>query len=237
MKLRSIILAGLLGTSLLTMSGCKKDDVKDAIDDLVKPNAVYVVNGYGSPITAHADSDFADLDVNKIKVFALTGDDTTEVYYSVNNNHSVTTSFNYGNAYLYVASSQCNLEEGGFGKMIDHSTGTGIVKVVNATNIPLTADTTNTVTLHVTNDGSTVDKVLTLESGTIVAGCAQVASTINIADLGIRNGSDVSVTIGSTTSDSYHVGFDIPTTVDVDIIYLGGEDAVAVPLAKWDDLI
>jgi len=233
MKLRSIVLAGLIGTSLLTMSGCNVDDV---IDDLVQPNAVYAVNGYGVPITVYADNESGLVNYKATRVFSLTDSDYTDVYYKVGNNESTHASLPYGNAHLYVASSTCNLQNG-FGSVTDVSTGRGVVSVVNATTSRLTADATHRITVHVTKNGTTTDHVLILQSGTTVAGCGKSATTINIANLGIENGSYVSVTIGSTTSSSYHVDFDIPTTVDVDIVYLGGENAVAVPLAKWDDLV
>ncbi len=236
MKLRSIVLASLLGASLLSMSGCNTDDVIDAINDLAQPNAVYVVNGYGSTITAHADTDTAVLSNQSVQLFSLSDNGDTDVYYEVGGNASPHTSLAYGNAHLYVASSECNLQNG-FGSLTDVSTGNGIVKLINATDVPLTAEETNSIVIHVVNNGVSSDRTLTLQSGTTVAGCSQATSTINIEDLGIENGSEVSVTIGGTTSDSYVVDFDIPTTVDVDIVYLGGENAVAVPLAKWDDLI
>jgi len=236
MKLRSIALAGLLGAGMLMTSGCTEDDVKDAINDLLKPNVVYVVNGYGSDITAYANTDSAILANTEMNVFAMSDQEAADVYYTVGANSSEHTSLAYGNAHLYVASNSCNLVNG-FGSVTDVSTGTGVVELVNATNTVLTADSTNTVTVHVTNGGTTVDTVLTLQSGTTVAECSKAASTVSIADLGIVQGSTVSVTIGATTSDPYTVQDDVPTTVDVDIVYLGGEDAVAVPLVKWDDLI
>ena len=237
MKLRSIALAGLLGAGMLMTSGCTEDDIKDAINDLLKPNVVYVVNVYGAEITAHADSDSDTVANKKMKVFALSDEgDTTDVYYEVGNNSSAHSALAYGNAHLYVASSSCNLTNG-MGFVTDVSTGAGIVELVNATNAPLTADSTNTVTVHVTNGTTTTDTDLTLQNGTTVAACGKATSTVTIGSLGIVQGSVVSVTIGSTTSDPYTVTDDVPTSVDVDIVYLGGEDAVAVPLVKWDDLI
>ena len=236
MKLRSIVLTGLLGTSFLAMSGCNSDDIVNAVNNVTKPNAVYVVNGYGNTITAHADSDTATLSNRSVKLFSLSDNGDTDVYYKVGNNASPHTSLAYGNAHLYVASSECNLHNG-FGSLTDRSTGNGVVKVVNATNSPLIAQGTNSIVVHVRKNGTTSDTTLTLPSGRAVAGCSQETTTFKIADLGIENGSDVSVTMGGTTSTPYHVNFDVPTTVDVDIVYLGGENAVAVPLAKWDDLI
>ena len=238
MKLRSIALAGLLGAGLLMSAGCTEDDVKDAINDLVKPNAVYVVNAYGTEsITAYADSESGTVANGDLKVFALAGEGDTDVYYTVGANSSDHTSLAYGNAHLYVASDKCNVGTNGFGKMTDVSSGQGIVKLVNATDTELTADSTNTVTVHVTTSGTTTDHDLTLQSGTTVAACNKATSTVTIGDLGIVQGSVVSVTIGNTTSDPYTVEDNVPTTVDVDIVYLGGEKAVAVPLVKWDDLL
>jgi len=238
MKLRSIALASLLGAGLLMSTGCTEDDVKDAVNDLVKPNAVYVVNAHGTDaITAHADSESKPVANGDMEIFALAGQGNTDVYYTVGSNDSEHTSLAYGNAHLYVASDICNVGTNGFGKITDVSSGQGIVKLVNATNAALTADSTNTVTVHVTNNGTTDDIDLVLESGTTVASCAKATSTTKISDLGIVQGSVISVTIGSTTSDPYTVEDNVPTTVDVDIVYLGNENAVAVPLVKWDDLL
>jgi len=236
MKLRSIALAGLLGGGLLMTSGCGSDDVVDAINDLVKPNVVYVVNGFSSDITAHADTDASTLQPNDMKPFALTGDGNTDVYYEVGANSSEHSSLPYGNAHLYVATPTCNAVNG-LGKITDVSTGTGIVELVNATDSELTANATNTVTVHVTNNGVTKHYDLSLQVGEKVAACSKATSTVKIEDLGIVQGSIVMVTINNTASDPYTVEDNVPTTVDVDIVYLGGENAVAVPLVKWDDLI
>ena len=236
MKLRSIALAGLLGTGLIMTSGCGTDDVVDAINDLVKPNVVYVVNGFSSGITAHANGESSMISSNGMEPFALTGSGNTDVYYEVGANSSEHTSLAYGNAHLYVATPVCS-PVNGLGKITDVSTGTGIVELVNATGSALTADSTNTVTVHVKNNSTTVDHVLALQSGTTVAACSKATSTTTIAGLGIVQGSIVSVTIGSTTSSTYTVTDNVPTTVDVDIVYLGSDNAVAVPLVKWDDLI
>ena len=233
MKLRSIALASLLGAGLLMTSGCGTDDVKNAINDIAKPNVVYVVNGYDANITAYADSDSALLQNAQMKVFALTGSSTTDVYYKIGQNASGHSSLAYGNAYLYVASPTCNVTTNGFGTMMDTSSGTGVVELVNATSGAYTASTTNSITVNVNGN----PHVITLASGTSVAGCSKASTSLKISDLNITKGSKVSVTIGGTTSKEYKVKDAVPTTVDVDVVYLGGEKGVAVPLVKFDDLL
>ena len=236
MKLRSIALAGLLGTGLIMTSGCGTDDVVDAINNLVKPNVVYVVNAYTSDITAHADGDFSVLTSKQMKPFALAGNGDTDVYYEVGLNSSEHSSLAYGNAHLYVATPACNTVNA-LGKITDVSTGTGIVELVNATSSALTANATNKVIVHVTNNGVTKHYELSLQVGQTVAACGKATSTVKISDLGIVQGSIVMVTINNTGSTPYTVEDNVPATVDIDIVYLGGEDAVVVPLVKWDDLI
>ena len=232
MKLRTIALASLLGAGLLMTSGCNEDDIKDAVKDNVKPNAVYIVNAHPEAIQAYADQDSKDMKYKDVKTFALDGKDETTVYYKLNNNSSKKKEFKFGNAYLYVASPNCNLTNG-LGYVEDTSTGNGIVELVNATNNKLVADNTHSITITV--DGK--KHLLTLKSGTEVGACTKATSKLKISDLGIKKGSKVSVTIGTTTSKVHEVEEEIPTSVDVDIVYLGGEDAVAVPLVKWDDLL
>jgi len=232
MKLRSIVLAGLIGTSLLTMSGC---NVEDTINDLIKPNAIYIVNGYGSEITAYANNESHSILNKKFRMFSTDSGDT-DVYYKVGNNASSHKSLAYGNAHLYVASSECNLQNG-LGFVTDVSTGQGVVEVVNATNTPLRASSTTTMIVHVKNGNITRDTIITVPRGREVPACGKLRSDKRIADLGIEQGSVVSVTIGNTTSSLHTVTDNVPTTVDVDLVYLGGEDAVAVALVKWDDLI
>ncbi len=233
MKLHSIALASLLGAGLLMTSGCGTDEIKDAINDIAKPNVVYVVNGHDANITAYANSDSALLQNAQMKVFALTGQSTTDVYYKIGENASGHTSLAYGNAYLYVASPTCNVTTNGFGTMTDTSSGEGVVELINATNVAYTATTTNSITVNV--DGE--PHPITVVGGTSVAACSKASTSFKISDLGIVNGSEVSVTIGGTTSKVYEVKDNVPTSVDVDVVYLGGEKGVAVPLVKFDDIL
>ncbi len=232
MKLRTIALAGLLGAGLLMTAGCNETDVVKAAGDAAKFNVVNVVNGYNDTIIAHADDDKETLKVGKQHAFALKGKSENAVYYEVGNNQSKETKFKYGSSYLYVASDKCNLDDG-FGSIKDETTGKGEVRVINATNDQYTVNATNSVIVIV--DGK--EHKLSIPVGTSINGCDMEASATKIAELGIKKGSMVSVKIGDANATApYKVKNDIPTTVDVDVVYLGGTMAVAVPLPGFDDL-
>ncbi len=236
MKLRSIILAGLLGGTLLMTSGCGSDDVKDLVNKLAKPNVVYVVNGYGDNIVAHADSDTKTIAPSKLHAFALTGDDKTSVSYEFGGSPSATTKFNYGNAHMLVAS-ECGTLTNGLGQLIDSSTGTGQVEVFNVTGSPHDI-ATDTITIIV--NGTRTD--LTASTSEI-ADCGRVVALENMGALNIAKGSAVQVEIGGNTypDPAYVVKDDIPSNVDISIVVradTGAEtEAVFVPLIKWDDLL
>ena len=233
MKLRSIVLAGLLGSTLLMMSGCGSDDVKDLVNKLAKPNVVYVVNGYGEDIVAHADSDTKIIDPSKLHAFALTGDDTTSVSYDFGGSTSATTEFEYGNAHMLVAS-HCGTLTNGLGQLTDFSTGTGQVEVFNVTGSSHDI-TTNTITIIV--DGTSTE--LTASSSEI-ADCGRVVANQLIGDLNIVKGSKVQVKIGDSLAypvPAYEVKVDVPSNVDISIVARTSTEAVFVPLIKWDDLL
>ena len=74
MKLRSIILAGLIGTSLLTMSGCNEDDVEKVINDILNTSYITIANAANTQdfeVQGTLSSDTSVVE-NGTKFFAVT---------------------------------------------------------------------------------------------------------------------------------------------------------------------
>jgi len=242
MKLRSIALAGLLGTGLLMTSGCGTDDVVDAINDIAKPNAVYVVNGFQTgDITAYVGSDTDPVSAAELMVYPTTGQNSTAVYYERNGGQSSTHDFAYGNAHMFLAA-ECDGSTSTLEYLSDSATGNGTVEVFNVTGADHDISTdANKVFVIVDNNGVVNTIELTPPSSGLVNNCQSVTASQTLGDLGIVQGSKVQVKIGvngtAYPSTAYEVTDNVPTDVDVDIVVVSDTQAVFVPLIKWDDLI
>ena len=118
MKLRTIALAGLLGTGLLMTSGCNEDDITDAIADALKVNVINVANGATKEvefnIEGELDSNKQLVSAQKSKMFLVDGQDS----YKVNNTAvDAEHSFAKDSAHLYAL---CANDKG---VMVDSATG------------------------------------------------------------------------------------------------------------------
>ena len=82
MKLRSIALAGLLGASLLMTSGCDKDDVEKALNDIFNTSYITIANGIGNPPDFTVSGSIGSVSVNseKIGFVAAINDESYDVY-------------------------------------------------------------------------------------------------------------------------------------------------------------
>ena len=104
MKLRSIVLAGLIGTSLLTMSGCNTDDVIDAINDALETSVVHVANGknvnMSFDLEGEVNNNVQDVNAMSSKMFALLGESSYNV--KVLGEEITRRTFSSDSAYLYA---------------------------------------------------------------------------------------------------------------------------------------
>ena len=124
MKLRSIVLASLLGAGLGMSSGCS-DAVKDAINDLEKTNVITIANA-NSNSAFYIDNELKEVVQNSSKMFVVADNDTYAVRSDAT---SFTTSFAKDGSYLYA---QCKIIVGGEnGVLVDAGTGTRNIQVFN----------------------------------------------------------------------------------------------------------
>ena len=242
MKLRSIALAGLLGAGMLMTSGCTEDDVKDAINDIAKPNAIYVVNGFQTgDITAFVGSESDVVAAAEMAVYPTAGEDTTSVYYERNGGQSGAEDFAYGNAHMFLAA-ECDSTPSSLEFLTDSSTGEGTVEVFNVSGADHDISTDAEKVFVIVDNNGVVDTIeLTPPASSVVQNCHSVTASQKLGDLGIVQGSKVQIKVGTTgtpyPSTPYTVEDNVPTDVDIDIVVISSEQAVFVPLIKWDDLL
>jgi len=105
MKLRSIVLAGLIGTSLLTMSGCNTDDVIDAINEALETSVVHVANGKNVntsfKLEGEVNNNVQDVNTMSSKMFALIGESSYNVEV-LGQETATRRTFSSDSAYLYA---------------------------------------------------------------------------------------------------------------------------------------
>ena len=187
MKLRSIALAGLLGSGLLMTSGCGTDDIIDAINDALKVNVIHVANANsGVNFTVDGVDEVVSQDSNKM--FVVEGKDTYTVSNGVNNSPA---DFAKDSAHLYAL-----CENGSV--LTDTATG-GVreIEVLNLSNTVIDAGTGQTLAVTVFN-GTEVLATMNL-SGQTLAACSREAlptASFNLSDV--------------TRVEVNGVGYDVP---------------------------
>ena len=223
MKLRSIAFAGLLGAGLLMTSGCTEEDVAD----IVKTNMVYAVNGLGTDITVNATgANPEDLAPNNVQTFALSGYETTDVYYTNTAGQSGTEHFSYGSAYLFAAT-DCEVSHG---VITDKASGLGQIKIVNLTLSDLPSSTAAIVITDTAGGTHTVN-------ATTAGKCDKTTSSILVGSLALEVGKDISVSVASGASHSITITKAIPTTIDIDVVVTGTDAGTIIPLASFGDAL
>ncbi len=237
MKLRSIALAGLLGSALLMTSGCSKDDVIDAINNALKTNVIYIANANvvdGFTVEGSLDSvEAKTVAKNSSKIFVVEGQDS----YTVNNDAKhAPKEFVKDSAHLYALCANDSV-------LTDTATTEARqIEILNLSNDPISAgDGDFLVTLY---DGD--DEVLAemaLEEHTLAA-CAkelllEPTQPFNLSDVKRVDVSGVSYNVppyDTKVGDA----LDKLNGVDFDIIIFdptsGAVEATIIPLATAVEL-
>jgi len=217
MKLRSIALAGLLGTGLLMSSGCS---LEDTLQDILKTNVVYTTNGTTVSGTFSATNATDQVVAsNSFTVFPLAGDDTTTVTF----NGASDASFAYGNIHHYIATT-CNAN--GY---LAHTADATKMHIVN-----LTGNTYDANKIIIKQaDGTTLTSSAAYNPCTIGA-----ASDFN--NIVIENGMSFSTDGGGSYTNISDIDSDylaIANNIKFDMVIFADSTGVLVPMAGYDDLL
>ena len=224
MKLRSIALSGLLGAGLLMTSGCSED----IIEDILKANVIYTVNGTVSDVTFTVTGDTDAFVASKeYAPHLLTGHSDYAVSYTPNTG-LVPISFPHGSVYMYAAAN-CTLAASGY---LQHEVNANKVNFVNLSETNLPGGTGLIVITQADGTEHTVTEDIGLCS---INGAASLNGVV------LENDMNISIDGGSTTL--YTV-----TGMDPDLIALGDklkidvvlfEDGTMniVPMVGYDDLL
>ena len=230
MKLRSIVLAGLLGTSLLTMSGCNTDDVIDAINDALGTNVVTIANGKivteSFDVEGYIGND-SDVDSMKSQMFVLNGSDDYDV--QVRGDDSTKVNFPKDGAYLYAV---CN--NGGI--LTDSATGgTRNIEVVNLSNTAIGTNGTNVnVTFYDASGATLATSTIIGEVNACAKGTLPTINNLRLADIKEVEVNGVRYDVPEYNSD-IEAKLDELNDVDLDLIVFDPSDTdpkgTIVPLA------
>ena len=216
MKLRSIALAGLLGTGMLMTTGC---DLLDEVEEALKSNVIYTTNGTTSTVTFSVTegADEAVLPM-EFAAYPLLGEDNYEVTY----NGAASKSFPAGDIHHYVAT-DCNAD--GY---LAHTASATKVHVVNLTD---TAYESGAVQIKQV-DGTVVNAAAAAPACSITAITAFDTITL-------ENGMSVSQDGGVTwkvIDDIDQEYIDIANKVKFDLVS-NITETTAVPMVGYEELI
>lgn len=206
-----------LAAALLVTAGCSLEDI---IEDELKANVIYVVNGTAGTIdvsvTGETDRSIASKSLSAQSYVLKDHSDYTVSY---DGDHAK--SFHYGSVYLYAATT-CNTE----GYLSDQVNDDRI-HVVNMTAETFTENITITDV-----DGTTY--IITDDS----AACS--VETTNQAD-GVKIGNGMKFKIGNgdeiTVSGIPDALVDKANSIKMDIVIYSTTEGTVVPMAGYDDLL
>ena len=232
MKLRSIALAGLLGSVLLMTSGCSKDDVTDAVNNALKTNVIHVANGTGNVLTysieGELDSNSQDVNSHESKMFFTEGQDVYTVSNSLNNTPK---DFAKDKAHLYA---QCAVSGD---VLTDTATPSPRqIEIINLSDAEITSGGSVTVTLYDKNDVDIKHDTL----NNTLAVCAR--ATLDLDGVALKNVKTVEINDVNYTVPDYDQNvidaLDSLNDVDFDIVVFDAatNKGTIVPLATAAEL-
>ena len=228
MKLRSIALAGLLGSGLLMTTGCGTDDIVDLVNDLVKANVIHVANA-NSGVNFTVDGVDEVVSQDSSQMFVVNGKDSYTVSNGVNNSPA---DFPKDSAHLYAL-----CENGG----VITDTATGDVRqidVINLSGTAIDAGAGETLEVSVFN-GANLLATMQLSGQTLDA-CTKEAlptTSFNLSDVTRVEVNGVGYDVPAYDSDVTAV-LDELNDVDFDIVVFDAatEKGTIVPLATAAEL-
>ena len=220
--MKSLLLAALLALSgSFFMSGCSvEDEVNKIVEDGLKPNVIYVVNGTAGSVNVAVtgeESRYIASENLKAQVYALSGSSNYTVSY--NGGHSK--SFAYGGTYLYAATN-CNAS--GY---VSDIVGSSRVHVVNLTG----ATFTDTIQVQDANG-----QYYTITDD---AGACQATATHQFDDVVVGNGMRVKIGSGNweTITGIPSQVTALANSVKLDVVVYSTSTGTIVPMAGYEDLL
>ena len=225
MKLRSIALAGLLGTGLLMTSGCGTSDLTGFVGDLLQQNVVYTVNGYGSDVNFTVGSDSQIVADKSYATNLLTGSSSYAVSYTPNNGITPV-SFADGSTYIYTATTCTSAGH------LEHEVNTNKVNVINLSSSIISADSN---TIVITQADGTEHNVTEAIGGCAVTSVASLNTVVfeNDMNISLDGGNTVAYTVTGVDPDMIALG----NSLKVDIVIFSDKNMTVVPMAGYDDLV
>ena len=234
MKLRTIALAGLLGTGLMMTSGC--GSVEDAIADALRINVVHVANGATNQvefdIEGELDSNSQLVDAQKSKMFIVSGQDT----YTVNNKAvDAPRNFAKDSAHLYALCADDR------GVMTDSATGG--TREIEVFNLSTQTIGTSAAPLNITLYGAQNNVLATATAASSVGNCNKESVTFNnpfdLVDVKKVGLNDINITVPEYDAD-VQSKIDSLNDVDFDIVIfdanISNPKGTIVPLATAKEL-
>lgn len=221
MKLRSIALGGLLGAGLL-MAGCS------ALEELLKANVIYTVNGTGNDVTFTVTGDAAEVVADKnASMHLLTGSDSYDVAYTPNIVLTPAT-FAAGSVYMYAATTCSNAPMG----YLQHERNSNKVNFANLSEVDIPGGTGLIVITQA--DGVTTHTV------TEAIGLCAITGVPSLDGLVLEN--NMTVSLDGGTSTAYTVTGITPElaavgSLKVDVVIFDDGSMTVVPMASYDDLV
>ncbi len=220
--MKSLFLAALLalGGSFF-MNGCSVEDtVKDIVNDELKPNVIYVVNGTAGGITVSVtgkNNRYVASENLKAEAYALSESST----YNVSYNGAHTKGFAYGGTYLYAAT---NCHANGY---ISDLVGSSRVHVVNLTGQTFT-DTIRVI------DANGVAYTITDN-----AGACSVISSNQFDNIVVGNGMQIKVGTGNweTITGIPSEVTALANSVKIDVVVYTTSTGTIVPMLGYEDLL
>ncbi len=218
MRLRSIVLAGLLGTGALMSSGCGTEDVTSLISSALNTNVINLANARTAQVdfTINGESNLVNSQTNKMAV--VTGSDN----YVVNN--IVVDSpvpFAADSAYLYGLCVSDNV-------ITDSATGGARqIEVINLSDAVLDAGADQNITVTLYGDAGVLATASL--SGQILGGCNREVlpiSNFTLSAVKTVEVNDINYTVPAY-SDEVAAKLDELNDVDFDIVILQYDSATA----------
>jgi len=230
MKLRSIILAGLLGGTLLMTSGCGSDDVKDAIADALKTSVIHVANAHPTEtnfiVEGALDGENKIVAKNSSEIFSANGENS---YTVSNGDNDSPVDFEKDSAHLYALCANGTV-------ITDSAKGKREIEILNLSGIPLSGNDV-TVTLYNESGANIATKTLGKELGACKNEVLTFDSSFNLKDIETVEINDANYTIPGYGSDVTKV-LDSLDGVDFDIVVFdeSANKGTIIPLATATDL-
>lgn len=230
MKLRSVALAGLLGTGILMTSGCGTEDIVDAFNTALKTNVIHLANARDIQVDFTIDGNSNLVNAQSSQMAVVTGNDN---YVVTNTTFDSVATFPKDSAHLYAL---CSADS-----VITDSATTGAreIEVINLSATAIDAGIGQTVTVTLYDDANNTLATASL-AGQTLAGCSR--EVLPISNFALSAVKTVEVNDVNYTIPAYSADVEAKLTelndVDFDIVVFdaAAQKGTIVPLATATEL-